>query len=129
MSINKITYLDQIIPNNFFVFTRPSMGIINTFEFSEFKSFLNTLDSDKTYVVTFEFICSWLLYDEDSPLLTLSKPILVTKNSNHMLLSQFVWQKVNLAITNYSMIDDILDIIGKPEGPGVIVKYNPINLF
>jgi hypothetical protein len=56
MSINKITYLDQIIPNRLFIFNNPSYLIIDSLEFFEFKYFIDSLDSDKAYVVTFDLL-------------------------------------------------------------------------
>jgi len=49
---------------------------------------------DKTYVITFEFILSLLLFEEDSPVLILSKPILITKNSNPRIISNFIKNQV-----------------------------------
>lgn len=129
MSINNINYLDQFHSNKFSIFTDPKYALMNSFSISEMKEFLNTLDPDKVYVASFEFVSSWLLHEDDSPVVVLSKPILLTKNSNPILITKFIWQKINLAITNYAIVDDVLDLIGQSEGPGVILKFNPINIF
>jgi hypothetical protein len=129
MSTNKITYLDQIIPNKFFVFSNPELLVMDSFGFSDIKFFIDSLESDKAYVVTFEFVTSWILYEEDSPSIILSKPILITKNSNPITITQFIYYQIGLAIGNYNLDDDILEKIGETEGPGIIAKYNEINLF
>lgn len=129
MSINKITYLDLFYPNSFAIFSNPSISIIDSFALTDYKHFLKSLDSDKIYVVSFEFFTSWFLYDEDSPLVTLSKPILVTKNSNPILISNFIEKHISSVLSNYNLDDSILNKIGEHDGPGVIIKYSPINLF
>ena len=82
MSINKITYLSAILPNKLFVFNNSSKSRLYFNDWFEIKLFLNELEPDKVYVLTFDLIVSWFLYEEDSPNLNLSKPILVTRNSN-----------------------------------------------
>jgi hypothetical protein len=37
---------------------------------------------------------SWFTYEEDSPVISLSKPILITKNSNPRLISNFIKNQV-----------------------------------
>jgi hypothetical protein len=58
MSTNKITYLDQIIPNKLFVFSNLELLVMDSFGFSDFKFFIDSLEIDKAYVVTFEFVTS-----------------------------------------------------------------------
>jgi len=129
MSINNITYLDQFIDNKLFIFNNP---IVTRFHFNDYidvSLFLRDLENDKAYVVTFDFVLSWLQYDEDSPVINLSKPILVTRNSNPRLISNFILNRISLACDNYYLAEEIMDMLIKPDGPGVIVKYNQINLF
>jgi hypothetical protein len=90
MSIKNITYLDQILENRLFIFNNLSIEWLHFSDYIEIKSFLDSLEIDKTYVITFDFIISWLSYDEDSPVINLSKPILITKNSNPRLIADFI---------------------------------------
>jgi len=126
MSINKVTYLHQFIPNNMWT---SDNNLISRFYFNdtlEVTRFLNTLKIDTTYVVTFEFVYSWLLYEEDSPVILLSKPILITKNSNPEIVAKFIMERITLACESYYLECDMMD---KLEGPGVIVKYTEISIF
>jgi hypothetical protein len=125
MSIKNITYLDQILENRLFIFNNPSIEWLHFSDYIEIKSFLDSLEIDKTYVITFDFIISWLSYDEDSPVINLSKPILITKNSNPRLIADFIKSRIILACENYYLDDSIID----KDGLGVIVKYDQINLF
>jgi hypothetical protein len=108
MSINKITYLDQFVFTNFTVFTN---SLIKRFYFNdiiEVTQFLNELEIDKFYVVSLEFVLSWLQYKEDSPIIILSKPIIITKNSNPRLITNFIKDKIRLACDNHYLDDDFI---------------------
>jgi hypothetical protein len=72
------------------------------------------------------------MFEEDSPVLNLSKPILVTKNSNPRLISNFIKDRIRLACDTYYLDDTILEMIecsDNSDKPGVIIKYNEINIF
>ena len=98
LSTSNITFLDEFIETeskqNKVYFK--SEIYTNRFYFSdstEIKQLLDDLDNNKCYVVTFQFILSWLQYEEDNPVLVLSKPILISKDSNPSLISNFIWDK------------------------------------
>lgn len=132
MTINRITFLEDIIPNNIFAVPDPKLIRFYFNDSFEIARFLFSLDLDKTYVVSFEFVYSWLLYEEDGPFLTLSKPILVTRESNPKIISAFILEKLNLAINAFYLDDSIIyndDDNYKLDGPGIIVKYKEIRLF
>lgn len=126
MSITNITYLHSILQNNIFLLNNPLVTRFYFNDFLEVKHFLELLENDNVYVVTFEFVYSWLNYEEDGPIITLAKPILVTKNSNSKLISNFIVNKIQLACDSYYLDYEFND---KLEGPGVLVKYQKINLF
>ena len=75
------------------------------------------------------FKSSNLTYDEDSPVITLSKPILITRNSNPRTISKFIKERIDLMIDSYFLDDEILQNLGSDDGPGVLLKYREINLF
>jgi len=129
MSTNKITYLDQFIPNKFLIISDPYIDRFYFNDSLEVSHFLDKIEIDKVYVVTFEFIYSWLIYDEDTPVITLSKPILITKNSNPRTISKFIIERINLAVDSYYLDDEIVQDLGHPDGPGILLKYREINLF
>src|SRR5947208_2573696 len=60
----------------------------------------------------------------------LSKLILVTKNSNPVLISKFLLNQISLADENLDLnYDLILQLRLNKGAPYVLVKYNQINLF
>ena len=127
MSINNITYLDQIIPNRMFCFTNSLNTEFLFCDFIEVTKFLNTLEHNQAYVVTFDFIYSILMYNEDVPTINLSKPILITKNSNPETISIFLKERVILACNIHYLDESNLD--NQLDGISVIVNYSKINLF
>jgi hypothetical protein len=131
MSINRITYFHQIIPSNFFVFADFSFHLLYFTDFIEVKQFLNLLEIDKVYVLTFELhVSDFNDDDEDVPVITLCKPILITKNSNPVLISKFLLHQISLADESLDLnYDLILQMRLNKGAPYVLVKYNQINLF
>jgi hypothetical protein len=129
MSINRITFLDQVIPHGMFIFNNPSVDVLHFYDSLDLRIFLNRLKIDKAYVVTFEFVTSLMVYNEETPVLSLSKPILITKNSNPKIISDYLKERIDLAIDIYYLDDSILDSHNNPVGPGIVVNYSEINLF
>jgi hypothetical protein len=129
MSLNKITYLDQILENKILIISDPYTDILYFSDSLEIHQFLQRLEKDKVYVLSLEFILSWLTYDEDSPVITLSKPILITRNTNPRTISKFIKERIDLMIDSYFLDDEILQNSGSDDGPGVLLKYREINLF
>lgn len=127
MSITNITFLEQVIPNNMFCFTNAQSARLYFCDSLEFKHFLASLEIDQAYVVTFDFIYSWLMYNEDDPVISLGKPILITKNSNSVVISTYVKDRIRLVCDTYDLDDTILYNMG--DGPGVVMNYSKINLF
>ena len=130
LSINKITYLEDLVENE-----RNNISIskfyTNRFYFNDFNEvseFLNSLENDKSYLITFEFILSWLQYEEDNPALVLSKPILISKDSNPWLISNFIKNRINLACNNYYLDEDMISEMIGPDAPGILVKYSEIEI-
>jgi hypothetical protein len=97
----------------------------------ELKLFLRNLEIDKVYVLTFELTLTDLESDEeDSPVITLCKPILVTKSSCPILLSEFLLHQINLADEKFDLNYEMLKSMTLNKGaPLVLIKYNQINLF
>jgi hypothetical protein len=131
MSINKITYLQDIIPHKFFVFSEYDYTIFYFSDSLDIKLFLRELEIGKAYVVTFELIISEIIDIENPPVITLSKPILVTKNSNPLLIAKFINNQLVQADNNFNLDYELL-INMRDSGksvPYIIVKYATINLF
>jgi hypothetical protein len=98
-------------------------------DYIEIAQFLSKLEIDKVYVVTFNFIISWLLYKEEGPIINLSKPILITKNSNPRLISKFLKSRIKSFCDSYYLDPNILEMMIQEDGPGVLIKYREITLF
>jgi hypothetical protein len=129
MSINEITFLHGTLPTSISnsMFNSSISNIRFYFnDYSEVKQFLNKLDSDKIYVLSLELVLSWPLYIEDDPVIVLSKPFLVTRNSNYKLISEYIQSRISIACNLYSIEDMNEDNI---IDPGVLVKYREITYF
>jgi hypothetical protein len=129
MSLNKITYLDQILENKILIISDPYTDILYFSDSLEIHQFLDRLEKDKVYVLSLEFILTLLTYDDDSPIITLTKPILITRNSNPRTISKFIKERIDLMIDSYFLDDEIINNLGSQDGPGVLLKYREINLF
>ena len=129
MSINNITFLDQFISNNLFIFNNCLKQRFYFNDWIEVSMFLAELESDQVYVLSFDFVYSWLMYDEGDPIITLSKPILITKNSDPKIISDFIRERITLAIDSYNLDDTRLESHSNGDQPGVILNYDKINIF
>jgi hypothetical protein len=126
MSINKITFLEQFYPIGIFNISNPESVNFYFSDWLEITKFLKGLENDTISVVSFEFILSWETYDNNSPIITLSKPILITKNSSPKIIAKFLQHRIHLTCEQFLLSEDSIDNL---QGPGVLVKYSPINLF
>lgn len=129
MSINRITYFHDLIEHGIFIFNNPYISIFNFSDSLDVKHFLEELNEDQIYVVTFEFVYSFSTYDEEGPTINLSKPILVTKNSNPVTISNFIRSRINDCINIYCFDDTLIYSDKSTNDTGVIVKYKKINIF
>jgi hypothetical protein len=130
LSINKITYLEDIIKddqNNIFFFRDVKISRFYFSDLNEVNDFLINLDYDKSYIVTFDLILNWLNYELGEPSIILGKPILVSKDSNSKLISDFINEKVQIACDSYSLDENLFN--KNLDGPGILVRYREINLF
>ena len=129
LSINKISYLEDIMEdsqNNIFYLGDVAISIFYFGDSKEISDFLKNLDSNKTYIVTFELIFDWDAYEIGEPSLVLSKPILVTKESNSQLISDYIIERSYSACDLYSLDE----IIWKDfDQLGILVRFKEINLF
>jgi len=98
--------------------------------FISIKLFLKNLKSDTCYVLTFELFMSEFEDDEDIPVITLSEPILITKNSNPALISKFLINQTILASERFDLDYELIKDMRLDKGaPYIRVKYNQISLF
>lgn len=136
-SVNKITYLDEYFDKSqtHIFYARNSKYIKFIYlDSKEIKDFLINLEDDKVYVVTFDLIFSWITYDYGSnPFIILSKPILVTNQSNPLLISNFIHKRIITVSEIYSLDQDFIVNWHKygelTDGPIVVLKYSQINVY
>lgn len=132
LSVNKITYLEDIYEENQLQIIYLRTGFINRFYFNDAKEisdFLENLEENKSYLITFELILSWTQHEDGYPVINLSKPFLITKNSNPHLISNFIKERIGLACDSYLLNEDIIDMMVGPDTPGIIVKYSQIKIL
>lgn len=129
MSINRITYFHDFVNHDICIFNNYNFTILYFYDNFDFKIFLSELKEDQMYVVSFEFMYSLSTYDEEGPTINLSKPIILTKNSNPQLISKFINERIDNCIKSFYLDDSLFFNKNKDDGPGIIVKFNQINLF
>jgi hypothetical protein len=128
MSINKITYLSQFVPFEFYVFTNAQFAWFYFSDIIEIKLFLKNLELGKCYVLTLELFVSDT--NDDTPVITLCDPILVTSNSNSTLISKFILNRISLADDKFDLDYELIKSMRLMKGaPFIRVKYSEINLF
>jgi len=118
-SKDKITFLtDQVNNKNLF-----KIGYYHFFKIPQLKidilrDFLQILDFNKAYVVL-PILTNKAVIGE-GPILSLSKQILVTRDSNPLTISSFLLKQIEMACMNYG-IDNLGDYT-------VVFKFRPIAL-
>ena len=129
ISINRITYLEDFIEHDICIFNDCHFRILEFSDNLEIKDFLSELRDDQIYAVILEFVYSSLTYSDEGPTILLSKPIIITKNSNPDMLSKFIHDRINNCINTFYLDDSLFYTGNKNDRPGVIIKFNQINLF
>jgi len=128
-TINTVTYLSEILNGNkklfkigyYHYFRLDDINdLINTpkIDYTRIRDFLEILDPDKGYIVLPLIVSSSNLSDS-SPVISLSKQILVSRESNYKLLISFFIEQINKTLDNYG-IEDLEGIL--------VLKYRPISL-
>jgi hypothetical protein len=87
------------------------------------------LETNKTYIVTFELILDWDAYEIGEPSLVLSKPILVTKESNSQLISDYIIERSYSACELFGLNSLDQYILKDFDQLGILVRFKEINLF
>lgn len=126
ISIDKVTFFDEIGPYG--INLKPKTYILNSSNDieNEIQKFLDNLDSDENFLVTVEFTTRFALFlDVDTPIITLSKAILLNKNSNATIIKEFLENRIELMLDIYFNLDD--SILGDQDTDAVILlSYNSI---
>jgi hypothetical protein len=68
--------------------------------------------------------------DNDTPMILLSEPILLTKNSNPTLISKFLLERISLASNKFDLDYEFIKEMRLNKGaPYIRCKYHLINIF
>jgi hypothetical protein len=106
-SINRISYLEDFIKHDVCIFNNCQFRILEFSDSLDIKNFLSELKEDRFYVVFLEFVYSSLSYNEDTPTINLSKPIIINQNSNPDMISGFIHSKINECINTFYLDDSL----------------------
>lgn len=125
MSITTITYLDLFLPDRIITFSEPSTTLLFNNNVKTIIDWLESLTRNKCYAVIIHIPLDFMVDNEDEyPQIHLSKPFVVTKNSNPFLLHGYFDEKT-------SEIGSLLDVV-RLENEGevpLVINYKEINLF
>jgi hypothetical protein len=131
MTKNNITFFDKYFPEGIIILIDPYIHILDKINTQGVEDFMYRLDEDKVYIVTLEFIHSFLLYDAHCPSIVLSRPILVDKNSNPEVIIDFITKRIDYFHQNYYWDDSLLTELeegsNKNNGPGILLRYKEVN--
>ena len=125
LSADQLNELEDILDNdqnNIFYLRDPSFTYLFKFSNEGVKFFLGNLDNNKTYIATFNLIFNWESHELGEPSLVLSNPILITKESNSQLISDFIIDRVNSAYYSYDLNSINID-------PIIFIQFKEINIF
>lgn len=127
LSINKITFLEDILKDeenyhfNIFYLRKPNLVWLSFGDIKEIMNLLCLLDNNKAYIVTFDLILDQSGYQLGDPSIILGSPILISKDSNPWLISNYLVSKVVKSCDSYDLNDQ--------SEVSVLVKYREIIVF
>lgn len=126
MSITNITYFHDLFESdNICIVNYPDIYLFNFSEISEWKSFLKSLEIGKLYVVSLELVLDMDLYNYEDPTIVLSKPILITRDSDPILLAGYA---ISVEVRAGFMYDLHINYKSAIKRPMIIAKYKEIIL-
>jgi hypothetical protein len=125
VSKNEISYAHDLEVKSFnFHETRKTVLFINDLT-GDLTDFINSLNEDDNYWVSFSFYPTITGYNiDDGMQLFISDPILINKDSNPLLLTQFIMDRLHKMIDFYYLDDSI---INNNDGI-IIIKFTEIEL-
>lgn len=123
MTTNSITFLYELFPNltGIYVYTNYKPHLLHYFDSLDVCNFLKTLGKDKIYVVSPELINLSQDYVQGEPVLTLSDPFVITKESNPDLISDYLLNQMIKAFAIYSVGDNQFNNFK------ILIKYSELN--
>jgi hypothetical protein len=133
LSVTKITFIDELIgddnvnPTDIIFINNSHITWLHFIDFQELLDLLSLLDNNKAYVISFDLIFDKLSFSLGNPSLNLTKPILISKNSNPWLISSYLQERIRMACDLYNLDESCL--AKGVDGPGLLVKYKEFNIY
>lgn len=126
-SLFKITYLIEL---KFFKHAGEVLlkAILHQWDKINTTDMLSKLEDKKIYAATVEFIVDYNLYNDKDPYpkLLLDQPIVLTKDSETQLVSNFIYEKIIKMADYYKFDESILD--QTDNGPVVLLSLTEIEV-
>lgn len=122
-TVNTITFLDQIIDNKLL----NQHYIFKYFDNLSIWLFLNSLDENKIYCIYPELINLEYKY-ELNPVLKLSNPFLVCKDSNEVIIYKFIINQIDKSINLYN-ISDPISWVDNHDKLNIIFRFHEVPPF
>lgn len=110
LSISRISYLNDLDIPAFVDFESEKIEIFSKFTIKETTDFINKLEDNESYVVDIGFIPNITLWDPDAPLMSLSKLILINRNSSSTTITKFILERLDFMVDYYYLDDTIIQI-------------------
>jgi len=131
LSIDKISYLKTIENNPTLVLdTKLKFKIFELDVKSELEEWLDKLDWNKNFSCTIYFASELHWYSIDLPIVILSEPILINKFSSSITISNYINERLQLAINCYYLDDSILEQKDKNEArPYITISYREFSII
>lgn len=127
LSITKITFLEELLKEDqnyhfdLIYIRKPNFIWLKFGDFQEIMDFLTLLESDKAYVLTFELIFDQNGFEFGDPTINLGSPLLISRDSNPWLISDYIKSKIIISSNSYDLNDQ--------NEVSILVRYQVINHY
>lgn len=120
LSISRISYINDLDIPAFNDFESEKIEIFRKFTIKETSDFLNKLEDNESFIIDIGFIPNIALWDLDAPQMSLSKPILINRNSSPTTINKFILERLDYMVDYYYLDDTILQ---KESDSAVLLTY------
>ena len=120
LSISRISYINDLDLAVFTDFESEKIEIFNKFTIEETTDFLNKLEDNESYMLEIGFVPNIALWDLDAPLMSLSNPVLINRNSSPTTINKFILERLDYMVDYYYLDDTILQ---KESNSAVSLTY------
>jgi hypothetical protein len=108
VSISKISYLNDLDISVFPDLESEKTEIFREFTFEETKKLLNKLEDNESYVLDIAFIPDISLWDLDAPEMSLSRNLVINRNSSATTINKFILERLDFMVDYYYLDDTII---------------------